>query len=332
MIGLHEVDRFLNCAPMSSLRIVFMGTGDVALPSFSSLLGGDLVGLVTQPDKPVGRKQVMTPPQIKLLAMEHDVPVFQPEKVRDESFLGDLASLKPDVIVVMAYGQILSQRLLDIPQVACINLHASLLPKYRGAACIQAAIDAGDSHTGITVMHVVKALDAGDIILKKETAIGAEETGGELHDRLAELAPEALTDALAQLADGSATRIPQDENLVSYIPKLMRSDGVIDWSMPAGNLHHRIRAYDPWPGTSTAFTEKKGRHQGRERRLKIFPPIRVVDGSGNPGEVLACGEVLQIACGEGSIEVSLLQPDGSRRMSAADFLQGGQLEVGDQLL
>ena len=319
---------------MSSLRIVFMGTGDIALPSFSSLLGGDLVdlvGLVTQPDKPVGRKQVLTPPQIKVLAEEHHVPVFQPEKVRDAAFLDELAELKPDVIVVMAYGQILSQRLLDIPRVACINLHASLLPKYRGAACIQAAIDAGDSHTGITVMHVVKALDAGDVILKKETLIGVDETGGQLHDRLAELAPEALTESLVQLADGSASRTPQDEDLVSYIPKLMRSDGVIDWSMPAVELERRIRAYDPWPGTSTAFVEKKGRHQGRERRLKIFPPVKVVAGSGEAGEVIGCGDVLQIACGEGVLEVSLLQPDGSRRMSAADFLLGGQIEVGDRL-
>lgn len=314
-----------------------MGTGDIALPSFSSLLGGDavdLVGLVTQPDKPVGRKQVLTPPQIKVLAEEHHVPVFQPAKVRDPAFLDKLEELKPDVIVVMAYGQILSQRLLDIPRVACINLHASLLPKYRGAACIQAAIDAGDSHTGITVMHVVKALDAGDVILKKEIAIGAEETGGELHDRLMDLAPESLTEALVQLADGSASRTTQDEDLVSYIPKLMRSDGVIDWSMTAVELERRIRAYDPWPGTSTAFTEKKGRHQGRERRLKIFPPVRVVkvvDSSGSAGEVVGCGDVLQIACGEGVLEISLLQPDGSRRMSAADFLLAGQLEVGDRL-
>ena len=338
---LHGIGRFIHCAPMSSLRIVFMGTGDIAQPSFSSLLTEglighldcvlDVAGLVTQPDKPVGRKQVLTPPLIKSLAEQHGVPVFQPVNVREESFLAELSALKPDVIVVMAYGQILSQALLDIPRVACINLHASLLPKYRGAACIQAAIDAGDSHTGITVMHVVKALDAGDVILKKEIAIGAEETGGELHDRLMALAPEALAEALIQLADGTASRTPQDESLVSYIPKLMRSDGEIDWSMPAEEIERRIRAYDPWPGTSTSFTEKKGRHQGRARRLKIFPQVTVVEGAGAAGEVLDYGEVLKIACGEGALEVRLLQPDGSRRMSAADFLLSDPLEMGDVL-
>jgi methionyl-tRNA formyltransferase len=317
---------------MNSHRIVFLGTGDITLPSFEYLLEKQLVALVTQPDKPVGRKQIMTPPQIKSQAIDHDIPVFQPAKVSDESFLHQLAELKPDVIVVMAYGQILSQALLDIPKVACINLHASLLPQYRGAACIQAAIDAGDATTGITVMHVVKALDAGDVILKKECVIGKQETGGQLHDRLAELAPSALAEALELLKVGEATRTPQDPAQVSYIPKLMRGDGEIDWSMPAEALERRIRAYDPWPGTSTAFTEKKGRHQGRQRRLKIFPPVCVVDASGVPGEVLVCGDVLQIACGDGALEISKLQPDGSRRMSASDFLLSEPVDIGDLLV
>jgi len=311
-----------------------MGTGDIALPSFSSLLDREdmnLVGLVTQPDKPVGRKQVMTPPQIKKLAVEHGISVFQPEKVSDAQFLSELKALNPDIIVVMAYGQILSQALLDIPSVACINLHASLLPKYRGAACIQAAIDAGDSHTGVTVMHVVKALDAGDIILKCETPIGEQETGGELHDRLAELAPDAMNHALSQLVDGSATREPQDPDQVSYISKLMRSDGQIDWSMPASALERRIRAYDPWPGTSTEFTEKKGRNKGRKRRLKIFPQVEVLERSGAPGEVLECSDQLVIACGEGALKINHLQPDGSRRMDVADFLLSAPFEVGDLL-
>ena len=311
-----------------------MGTGEIALPTFSSLLGEglvDLVGLVTQPDKPVGRKQILTEPEIKTLAMAYDLPVFQPEKVSDDVFLSELAELRPDIIVVMAYGQILSQAFLDIPSVACINLHASLLPKYRGAACIQAAIDAGDSHTGMTVMHVVKALDAGDVIMSRELVIGEDETGGELHDRLAELGPGVLAEVLKRMADGTAMRIPQDQALVSYIPKLMRSDGEMDWLMSAEALERRIRAYDPWPGTSTSYIEKKGRHQGRRRRLKIFPPVKVVDGSGAPGEVLSCGETLRVACGEGSLEISLLQPDGSRKMSAADFLLSQALQEGDDM-
>ncbi len=247
---------------MSKLGIVFLGTGDIALPAFRSLLASDevnLLGLVTQPDKPVGRKQILTPPAIKEVAAEHGVRVMQPERAGDKAFLDELRSLSPDICVVMAYGQILTQAMLNIPALAYINLHASLLPRHRGAACIQAAIDAGDSHTGITVMHVVKALDAGDIILRKKIRIGEHETGGELHDRLAGLAPDALTDALQQLANGTATRTLQDVSQVTHIPKLMRRDGEIDWSQPADALERRIRAYHPWPGTSTTYTDTKGR-------------------------------------------------------------------------
>lgn len=316
---------------MSALRIVFMGTGDIAIPTFSCLLEKGLVALITQPDKPVGRKQVLTPPRIKEIAISHGVPVIQPEKARDPEFLSTMDELNPDVIVVMAYGQILTQRLLDIPRLAFINLHASLLPRYRGAACIQAAIDAGDSHTGITVMHVVKALDAGDIILQKKVAIGSQETGGELHDRLTKLGPGVLLQALEQLADGSAARIPQNEDEMTYVPKLMREDGKIDWSMPAEHIERRIRAYDPWPGTSTVMTESKGRHQGRKKRLKIFPHTSVTSAVGEPGEILNTDGNLLVACGEGALEINELQPDGSRRMSVQDFLLSKPVSVGDYL-
>lgn len=315
----------------SSPRIVFMGTGDIALPSLTALLENGLIALVTQPDKPVGRKQILTAPEIKALALEHGIPVLQPERAREKTFLAELTELKPDIIVVMAYGQILSQTLLDIPAIACINLHASLLPKYRGAACIQAAIDAGDTHTGITVMHVVKALDAGDIILKTEVEIGQTETGGELHDRLAELAPAALTEALKLLRNNTATRTPQDESKVSYISKLMREHGEIDWSQSAVALERRIRAYHPWPGTSTSFTDKKG----RQRRLKIFPPVTCEAGIASeqaPGSVSISEEgALHITCGEGRLALQEVQPDGSRRMSAEDFLKGNSLEAGAML-
>jgi methionyl-tRNA formyltransferase len=317
---------------MAKLRIVFMGTGDIALPSLRSLLNDmeqayELVALVTQPDKPVGRRQVMTAPAIKELALSHDVAVMQPESAREKNFLEALKATQPDVIVVMAYGQILSQKLLDIPSLACINLHASLLPKYRGAACIQAAIDAGDSHSGITVMHVVKALDAGDMILKMKTPIGACETGGELHDRLADIAPEALRKVLGQLVEGDAERVPQDPEQVSYISKLMREHGELDWSLSAKALERRIRAYHPWPGTSTTFVDSKG----RKRRLKIFPQVNVNDQSGKPGQVLTIDGVLVVACGEGALTVKSVQADGSRRMSASDFLLGNALSVDDML-
>ncbi|MGB1937416.1 MAG: methionyl-tRNA formyltransferase [Akkermansiaceae bacterium] len=319
---------------MAKLRIVFMATGDIALPSLQSMFDAsgedgayELVALVTQPDKPVGRKQVLTAPAVKELALSHHIPVLQPESAADRVFLAELAAMQPDIIVVMAYGQILPQALLDIPSVAIINLHASLLPKYRGAACIQAPIDAGDSHTGITVMHVVKALDAGDIILKREFAIGEHETGGELHDRLADLGPEALMAALQQLADGIDERTPQDPEQVSYVSKLLREDGELDWSQSAESLERRIRAYDPWPGTSTTYRDKKG----RLRRLKMFPQVEVGTGSGKPGQVLEAGDTLRVACGEGCLVISSLQADGSRRMSAADFMLASPLGVGDIL-
>lgn len=316
---------------MAAARIVFMGTGDIAIPSLMPLIGKGLVALVTQPDKPVGRKQVLTAPRIKEIALEHGVLVLQPERARDPEFLKQLEALEPDIIVIMAYGQILAQRLLDIPRLACINLHASLLPKYRGAACIQAAIDAGETHTGITAMHVVKELDAGDIILQQETAIGAHETGGELHDRLAELAPAVLTEAIDLLVAGKAPRIPQDPDRVSYIPKMMREDGEIDWSMSATQLERRIRAYDPWPGTSTILTEATGRNQGRRKRLKIFPQTEIVADSGKPGEVLSVSNELIVACGEQALRINQVQPDGSRRMPVEDFLRSNPLRQGDVL-
>ncbi|MGJ8676670.1 MAG: methionyl-tRNA formyltransferase [Akkermansiaceae bacterium] len=312
---------------MSKLRIVFMGTGDIAIPSFTSLFDQNLIALVTQPDKPVGRKQILTPPKIKELAEEKGIAVLQPEKAREKAFLAELRALEPDLIVVMAYGQILSQAFLDIAKVACINLHASLLPKYRGAACIQAAIDAGDEYTGITIMHVVKALDAGNIILKTKLRIGEQETAGELHDRLALIGPETLLKVLAMIERGAARGEPQDESLVSYIPKLMREDGEIDWTQTAEALERRIRAYDPWPGTSTSYLDKKG----RKRRLKIFPQVCVSELTGIPGEVISTDGLLVVACGQGALEIEYLQPDGSRRMLASDFLMSAPFALGSRL-
>jgi len=200
-----------------------MGTGDIAIPSFKAILESsyEVVALVTQPDKPVGRKMVMTSPAIKLLAEEANIPVLQPESVRKEDDLVNIARLDIDVIVVMAYGQILPKALIEIPKVAIINLHASLLPKYRGASCIQGAINAGDTKSGMTVMHVVPKLDAGDVILRHELPIGKLMTGGELHDELANIGPAALLEALENLFNGSAAREVQNDQLASYVPKLM---------------------------------------------------------------------------------------------------------------
>jgi methionyl-tRNA formyltransferase len=299
------------------MRIAFLGTGEIAIPSLKRLIAEGMkpVVLVTQPDKPVGRHHTLTPPAIKTVALEAGIPVLQPEKVRE--VIDELAALDLDLMVVMAYGQILPKKLIALPKIACINLHASLLPKYRGAACIQAAIEAGDSETGITVMHVVKALDAGDIISAKSIVIGEQETGGELHDRLAELAPEAMWEAIGQLASGTASRTPQDEARVSYISKLERDHGRLDFTRPATDLERQIRAYDPWPGTFTVLTET-----GKERRLKVFPPVEVLDRDLSPGDWEMSAGQLIVGCGQGALRLTQVQPEGARRMSAEEFLRG----------
>lgn len=299
------------------MRLVFIATGDIALPSLRQLLvnGPRPLALVTQPDKPVGRRQVLTPPAIKTEALAAGIPVYQPEMIGD--ITGELAALAPEVLVVMAYGQILRKNILTLASKAIINLHASLLPKYRGAACIQAAIDAGDTETGITAMHVVRALDAGDMIVSHSISIAPDETGGSLHDRLAELAPKVLAETLDRLAAGTALRIPQDDAASSYISKLDREHGKIDWCMDAAALERRIRAFDPWPGTYTIANE-----DGRPQRLKIFPPATVVASDLAPGETASDNGRLVVGCRHGGLVLTTVQPDGGRRMDAADYLRG----------
>lgn len=313
-----------------------MGTGDIALPSFVALLESEyeLVGLFTQPDKPVGRKQVMTPPAIKVLAEENGIPVWQPDRLRGSEELRVIDELGADIIVVMAYGQILPKSVIEAPSIACINLHASLLPKYRGASCIQGAIDSGDAETGISVMHVAPALDEGDVILQHRLTIQPDHTGGVVHDLLAECAPVALLEALEKLIDGTADREIQDSNNTSYVPKLMRNDGELDWSMSATEIERRVRAYDPWPGTSTTFIEAKGKAQGKQKRLKIFPQIIIEsEMSGKPGEVLELSKNgLVISCGHGAVRCTHIQPEGSARMTAEQFATGGRIVVGDLLM
>lgn len=299
------------------MRLVFIATGDIALPAFRHLLeaGPKPLALVTQPDKPVGRHQQMQPPAIKTAAIEAGIPVLQPQKIGDAA--AEIAAMNPDILVVMAYGQILKNDILSLPRLAIINLHASLLPKYRGAACIQAAIDAGDSETGITSMHVVRELDAGDMIVAKSIPIAPDETGSSLHDRLAQLAIPVLDETLAKLADGTATRNPQNPAQVSHVPKLERDDGRLDWSMSAASLERRIRAYDPWPGTYTTVAEN-----GSTKRLKIFPPTRISTTPLKPAEI-SCDECkLMVGCGDGSLELTTVQPEGGKRMSATDYLRG----------
>jgi methionyl-tRNA formyltransferase len=298
------------------LRLVFVGTGDIALPAFRWLLqhGPKPLALVTQPDKPVGRHQVMTPPRIKEEALAAGIPVLQPETSSDA--VTDLAALNPEVIVVMAYGQILRESFLGLASTAIINLHASLLPAYRGSSCIQAAIARGDSETGVTAMHVVRQLDAGDIIHAKRIPIAADETGGTLHDRLAGLAAEVLAETLPMLATGTAPRLPQNPAAVSIVTKLLREHGRIDWNLDATEIERLVRAYDPWPGTYTTFLDGS-----TEKRLKIFPPVVVEASELSPGEVSCQDGKLLVGCGRGTLEITTVQPEGGRRMSAVDFLK-----------
>ena len=317
------------------MRIVMMATGDIAIPSFHALVEtGQVVALVTQPDRPVGRHQVLTPPAIKQHAQKANIPVLQPESVRDGEALRQLHALKPDLVVVMAYGQILSQEVIDIPTIACINAHASLLPRHRGAACIQAAIEAGDDETGVTIMHVVKRLDAGDIICHAQLPLRGTETADMLHDDLAQLAPQALMRAVEGLLDGSLVAEPQDESLATYARKLLRSDGWIDWTQPAFQVARKIRAYHPWPGTYTLYPSVK---KGVDLPLKIFPPVDVFSSiskpdKARPGMVLAAdADGLIVSCGErfgGALRISTLQPPGARKMNVESFFAGHKILPG----
>ena len=317
------------------MRIVMMATGDIAIPSFNSLVSsGELVALITQPDRPVGRHQTLTPPRIKVCAQEAGIPVYQPERMRDAEAVEQLRALQPDLVVVMAYGQILSQEVIDVPTIACINAHASLLPRHRGAACIQAAIEAGDDETGITIMHVVKKLDAGDIICSNSIPLRGTETAESLHDDLAMLAPLALADAVEQLRAGTSDPVEQDESLMTYAPKLLRAHGVIDWDMPAIQVARKIRAYHSWPGTFTTYPSVKS---GGDKQLKIFPPIdcfprlkKPVEAV--PGMVLDAGpDGMLVSCGGprgGAIRISTMQPPGARKMNAESFFAGHKIMPG----
>lgn len=311
------------------MRVLFLGTGEIALPSFLKVTEDyNVVGLVTQPDRPVGRSSKPRPPRIKELALERQIAVLQPERMRAPEALAEVAALEPDLAIVMAYGQILPTAFLELPTLACINVHASLLPRHRGASCIQAALEAGDSESGVTIMHVAEGLDTGDIILKKAIALEPGETGGTLHDRLAELSPQVLVEAIELLASDEAPRVPQVEELASYAPKLNRADGGLDWNRPAAKLERWIRAYEPWPGTYSQLKTTSG----KTARLKVFPPVQVAAGEGAPGEVLlAKGDQLVIACGKGALQLNAVQLEGSRRMSVNEFLVGHKLSPGERL-
>lgn len=305
------------------MRIVFMGTPDFAVPSLQALIdaGHDVCAVYTQPDKPQGRKQILTAPPVKTLALEHDIPVFQPNTLKNEDEQARLRELAPEVIIVVAYGKLLPKAVLDIPPHGCINVHGSLLPRWRGAAPIQWAVIAGDEMAGVTTMQMAEGLDTGDMLLTYETKVGEKETAGELFDRLAQSGAELLTETLVKLDE--ITPRPQDDSQSCYAHMLDKQMAVIDWSKSAHEIDCLIRGLNPWP---IALTTLSG------ERLKVFAAEKAA-GNGEPGTVLEADpkKGLTVACGEGALKLTEIQMVGGKRMKATDFLRGHAIEVGTKL-
>ncbi len=302
------------------MRVVFMGTPDIAATCLKKIIGDgfNVVGVYTQPDRPKGRGMKMVYSPVKEVALQHDLPVFQPENFREEETVEQLRSLQPDVVAVVAYGRILPQRVLDIPPKGCINIHASLLPSYRGSAPYQWAVLDGLAETGVTAMYLCREMDAGDMIDVAKTPIGENETAGELLDRLAVLGADLLSKTLSRMAQGEVERTAQDSAKATYAPMLDKSMCPIDWSKTARQVHNHVRGLHPWP---VAIAEIGG------TKFKIHSTV-VVDGQGEPGKVLALTKTgLIIACGEGAVEIRSLQAEGGKRMAAPDYFRGHPLEI-----
>ena len=296
----------------TDLRIVFAGTPEFAAAHLQALIdaGLNIVAVYTQPDRPAGRGQKLAMSAVKTLALEHGLPVMQPERLRDPADQQALADLRPDLLVVVAYGLILPQAVLDVPRLGCINSHASLLPRWRGAAPIQRAIEAGDRETGVTVMQMEAGLDTGPMLLKVSTPISSEDTGGSLHDRLAELGPPAVIQAIEGLAAGTLQGEVQDDALATYAHKLNKQVSASVWQRPASELDCLIRAFNPWP---LAHAQLDG------KPLKVWA-AELADGQGTPGQVLACEKRgLLVACGEGALRLTRLQLPGGKPLAFADL-------------
>lgn len=309
------------------MRIVFLGTGEIGVPSLKALAelsSHQVCAVFTQPDRPAGRDLRLRPSPIKQTADRLGIPVFQPEKIRTPEAVGELQALRPDVIVVIAYGQILPRTILELPPLGCLNVHASLLPRHRGASPINASILAGDPASGVTIIQMDVGLDTGDMLLKAETPIEPAETAGALHDRLALLAPAALLQALDQLDRKVATPEKQDESLATYAPKLTRQDGEIVWSGAASEIDRQMRGLTPWPG---AFTFLPGRVLLKIHRALPLDPAEV--SAAAPGTLLAASDQgLLVAAGQGGILLQEVQAAGGKRLSAGDFIRGRSLPIG----
>ncbi len=306
----------------TNLRIVFFGTPEFAVPSLHALLTGrdPLVGVVCQPDKPAGRGQRLTVPPIKEVALAAGVPVLQPDKLGAPECIEALSAWAPELILVAAYGKILPKVILDLPAYGCINVHASLLPRYRGAAPIQWAILRGEERTGVTIMRMNERMDAGDILLQRETRIGADETYGELQTRLAEIGAGALMEAMAQLHAGTLRAQPQDEAAMTLAPMIAKQDAQIDWAQPACDIVRRVRAYNPWPCAFTSLLDK---------RLQIHRAHTVAAATHEaPGTVIAVDAGIAVATGNGVAVLDEVQLEGRKRLAATVFIRGAGVTVG----
>lgn len=307
------------------MRVLFWGTPDFATPPLRALLGEgfDVAAVVTQPDKPVGRsRSQLQPSPVKLVALEEGLPVLQPEKPRGEEFVAQLRELAPDISVVVAYGHILSKEVIDLPRLGTLNIHASLLPEYRGAAPIQAAIRDGLEWTGVSIMRMEPKLDAGPVILQLGTTVNADETYGELALRLSELGAAALVEALTLIDVGQAKETPQDDALATYAGKIDRDSARVDWSKDAATVSRLIRAYDPRPGAFSRLGAAE---------VKLFGARVAESATGSPGEVLAATtEGLLVAAAKGAVQVAQVQPSGKKRMSADEWLRGRGVAVGQR--
>lgn len=295
-----------------ALRIVFAGTPEFAAEHLKALLDTphQIVAVYTQPDRPAGRGQKLMPSPVKQLAVQHGLPVLQPPTLRAPEAQAELAALQPDLMVVVAYGLILPQAVLDIPRLGCINSHASLLPRWRGAAPIQRAVQAGDAESGVTVMQMEAGLDTGPMLLKVSTPISTEDTGGSLHDRLARLGPPAVVEAIAGLAAGTLKGEVQNDALATYAHKLSKDEAKLDWSRPAVELERAVRAFDPWPVCHTTLNGEP---------LKVWA-ARLGEGRGEPGKILgASRDGLLVGCGEGTLLLTRVQLPGGKPLAFADL-------------
>lgn len=307
------------------MRIVFMGTPDFAVDCLETLVNSEheVVAVFSQPDKPQGRKQIMTPPEVKVCAEKYGIPVYQPATLKDGASTALLKELNPDLIVVVAYGKLIPQEILDIPQYGCVNVHGSILPKLRGAAPIQWAVLNGEKVTGVTTMQLDAGLDTGDILLVKETEIGENETSGELFDRLKVLGAEVLMETIDAMLKGELNPLKQDDSKSTYASMLNKTISPIDWSKTAFEVHNHIRGLEPWPVATTVINGKS---------VKVFGS-RMGKACGKAaGEVIDAEKQLEVCCGDGnSVIITQLQAQGKNKLSSADFLRGFKIEKGTVL-